>query len=202
MNKFLIKGILLDVGGVLMTNGWGHELRKKIMEAFGIEAEADERHQMFFEIYERDKLSFDEYLIKTFFYKKRSFSLEELKSSIFSAVRLYDETIEWLKKIKEQYHLRIGILSNEGRALAEDRFKRFDASFVDFFLVSAFVKMRKPDPDLYRLALDLMQASAEEVIYIDDRKLLIENALTLGIKGIYHQELALTKKQFEQLIHL
>lgn len=200
MYKFLIKGLLLDVGGVMMSNGLDHQLRQKIAQEFDLEEEVNQRHAIFFEIYERDKLSFDEYLKRTIFYKKRSFSLEEIKNAIFSSVQLYEDMILWLKEIKKKYHLRIGIISNEGRALAENRFKRADFSFIDFFLVSAFAKMRKPDPDLYRLALDLLQLTPSEVIYIDDRNLLIESAQSLGIQGIWHQNLANTKKQFGEII--
>ncbi len=46
--------------------------------------------------------------------------------------------------------------------------------------------MRKPDEEIYRLALDIAQVAPEEVVYIDDRKMFVEVAENLGLKGVHH----------------
>ncbi len=72
----LIKALFLDVGGVLMSNGWDHRLRQKTAEKFGIEYdEMDRRHQLIFNTYEIGKLTFDEYLEYTVYFKENVISL-------------------------------------------------------------------------------------------------------------------------------
>ena len=47
-------------------------------------------------------------------------------------------------------------MSNEGRELNEHRIRTFGlADFVDFFVSSCFVHFRKPDTDIFQMAIDL-----------------------------------------------
>ncbi len=195
MENHLIKALFLDVGGVLMTNGWDHRLRMRTAETFGIEyEEMTDRHSLVFDTFETGKLSFDEYLKRIIFYKKRSFSMDEVKHFIFEAVQPYAEMIDYVKKLKKTYQLKIGVISNEGRELAVDRIRRFMlAEFVDFFIISSFVHFRKPDLDIYRLAIDVAQVPPTQTVYIDDRPLLIQVAKSLGLQGIHHTSVEATK---------
>jgi putative hydrolase of the HAD superfamily len=184
------RALFLDIGGVLLTNGWDRALRKKIADFFQIDyAEMDSRHQFIFDTFEIGKMSFDEYLGHVIFYLPRSFSLEEIKQYIFNVAHAYDEMIALIKEIKHQYGLKVGVVSNEGKELAIDRIHRFGLdSFIDFFIISSFVHLRKPDCDIYRLALDIAQVSASQVVYIEDRQLLVTVAQGLGISSIHHTE--------------
>jgi len=84
--------------------------------------------------------------------------------------------------------------SNEGRELTRHRIGKFSlAEFVDFFVVSCFVHFRKPDTDIFHMALDLAQVPPDQVIYVEDRLMFIEVAGTLGIRGIHHTGYASTK---------
>lgn len=79
-------------------------------------------------------------------------------------------------------------VSNEGKELTEYRIRKFElASMIDVFISSCFVHYRKPDPDMFRIALDISQARPDETIYIDDRPMFVEVATTLGINGITHE---------------
>jgi putative hydrolase of the HAD superfamily len=58
-----ITTLFVDVGGVLLTNGWDHLARKRAAKHFKLDwAEMDERHRLVFETHEEGKLSFEEYL--------------------------------------------------------------------------------------------------------------------------------------------
>jgi len=203
MDNNLIKCLFLDVGGVLMSNGWGHELRQKVSEVFNIEYdEMNMRHTQMFDIYENGKITFDEYLTKSIFFKKRDFSLQQLKTYIFDAVRPFQEMMDFIKEVKKEHGLKVALVSNEGRELAEDRFRRFDMSFVDFFIVSSFVHYRKPDVDIYHLAIDTAQVLPSEILYIDDREFLTEIGEGLGMHAIWHQNIESTKKQMAEKFNL
>ena len=91
-------------------------------------------------------------------------------------------------------------VSNEGRELSVYRVQQFKlGTFIDFFVSSCFVHYRKPDADIYRIALDIAQVSPQQVIYIDDRAMFVEVAQGLGIRGIIHTGHEATRKALEGL---
>ncbi len=183
-----ITTLFLDIGGVLLTNGWDRHSRRHAAEKFGLDfAEMDERHHLTFDTYEEGKLSLEDYLTRVVFYEKRPFSREDFKTFMFAQSQALPEMLELMQRIKKKYRLEVGAVSNEGRELTIFRIKKFNLkSFIDFFVSSCFVHFRKPDKDMYRIALDIAQAPGEQSVYIDDRAMFVEVARSLGINGIHH----------------
>lgn len=183
-----ITTLFLDVGGVLLTNGWGHESRYQAAEKFNLDkAEMDEWHHLAFDTYELGKLTLDEYLNRTVFYKKRDFTKNEFKKFMFSQSKPFPEMIAFIKNLKNKYNLKVAVVNNEARELNAYRIEKFNLSgFVDFFISSSFVHFRKPDIDIFKLALDVAQVKPKEVVYIEDRPMFVSVAKTLKIKGIKH----------------
>ena len=69
-----IKTIFLDIGSVLLTNGWDRKSRKLALEKFNLSSEDFEpRHEDIFALYEEGNVTLDYYLDKTVFYKERPF---------------------------------------------------------------------------------------------------------------------------------
>lgn len=196
-----ITTLFLDIGGVLLTNGWDHNIRKHAAEKFGLDYdEMNERHHLTFDTYEEGKLSLDEYLNRVVFYRDRSFSREEFKAFMYAQSRPYPEMIELMRALKNQYGLEVAAVSNEGRELTMYRVQEFKlGTFIDFFISSCFVHFRKPDEDMYRIALDIAQARPERVVYIDDRPMFVEVARGLGIEGIIHTGSETTRTALEGL---
>ncbi len=185
-----ITTLFLDVGGVLLTNGWGHESRALAAKAFDLNLdEMEGRHHLTFDTYEVGKLTLEEYLSRTVFYEQRPFTRETFREFMFAQSQPYAEMIELVRKLKAQHGLRIATVNNEARELNSHRIQRFKlAEFVDFFISSCFVHFRKPDADIFRLALDISQVPAEQVVYIDDQPLFVQVAEGLGIRGIRHTD--------------
>ena len=74
-----------DIGGVLGTNGWDGEVRRKVAERFGLDlTEIEPRHHLMFDSYERGYLRFDDYLRYVFFASPREFTLDELRETLAS----------------------------------------------------------------------------------------------------------------------
>ena len=196
-----ITTLLVDIGGVLLTNGWDHNSRRHAAETFGLDYdEMSERHHLTFDTYEEGKLSLDAYLTRVVFYQERSFSREEFKTFMYAQSKPYPDMIQLIRRLKTQYSLRVAAVSNEGRELTIHRVQQFEVrTFVDFFISSCFVHYRKPDEDMYRIALDISQAQLEQVIYIDDRAMFVEVARDLGIKGIIHSGYEATRTSLEGL---
>jgi putative hydrolase of the HAD superfamily len=191
-----IRALFLDIGGVLLTNGWDHNMRARAADKFGLNyEEMNERHHLTFDTYEVGKLSLDEYLNRVVFYETRSFSREEFKTFMYAQSQPFHEMIGLMGGLKAQHGLRMAAISNEGRELTTYRVQQFElGAFIDFFVSSCFVHYRKPDADIYRIALDIAQTNPDQVIYIDDRALFVEVAQGLGIRGILHKDYATTRK--------
>ncbi len=196
-----ITTLFLDIGGVLLTNGWDHNTRTRAAEKFNLDyEEMNERHHLTFDTYEEGKLSLDEYLQRVVFYEKRSFSVNEFKAYMYAQSKPYPEMLELILKLKKQYGLEVAAVSNEGRELTTYRVQQFQlGTIIDFFVSSCFVHFRKPDSDMYRIALDIAQVRPDQVIYIDDRAMFVEIAQGLGIKSILHSEYATTRTALANL---
>lgn len=191
-----ITAIFLDIGGVILTNGWDHTMREKAAQKFDLDwNEFEERHKEFYDAHETGKTTLDEYLNKVVFWKPREFSLPRFKDYMFSQSKPHVEMINLICELKKKYHLKIIFVSNEGRDLAEYRIRTYRlASFGDCFCLSCFIHFQKPDPQFYRLALDICQVPNNQIIYIDDRENLIEAAEGMGIRGIKHTSVESTKQ--------
>ena len=196
MSTRTIKALFLDIGGVLLTNGWDRSMRKRAAETFALDhAEMDERHHLTFDTYEEGKLSLDEYLQRVVFYERRPFTPDDFKQFMFAQSQPYPEMIELVKTLKARYNLKIATVSNEGRELTLYRLHHFGLTeFVDFFVSSCFVHYRKPDADIYRIALDIGQIEPDAIVYVDDRPLFVDIANSLGMHGLHHKDYATTKQ--------
>jgi putative hydrolase of the HAD superfamily len=192
-----IKTLFLDIGGVLLTNGWDRPTRRRAAGTFGLDIDdLNERHHLIFDTYEEGKLSLDTYLDRVVFCHKRHFSRRAFKQYMFAQSRPFPEMLGLFAKLKGRYGLKIAIVSNEGRELMEYRIRKFRlARFVDFFVASCFVHFRKPDEDIFRIALDIAQTPAERVAYVEDRAMFVEVAESLGIRGIHHTGYESTMKE-------
>ncbi len=199
-NSHEITALFLDIGGVLLENGWDLAKRRRAAEIFDLDAdEMNERHHLTFDTYEEGKLNLDEYLDRVVFFRERTFSRDDFKSFMFLTTP-YRRIIDLVCELKAKYGLKAAVLSNEGRELAARRIHDFDLTgFIDFFIVSGFVHLRKPDEDIYRLALDVAQVPAGRVVYVEDRAMFVEVARKLGIRAIHHTGYASTLEQLEAL---
>ncbi len=196
-----ITHLFTDLGGVLLTNGWDRGLRKLVATRFNVDpAEMDERHHLTYDTYEAGKISLSVYLSRVIFWEPRDFTEEAVVDFMLSQAKSFPEMIELYKRIKANNEIRIVVVSNEGRELTADRIQRFGLKeFVDIFVVSSYVHFRKPDEDIFRLALDVAQAEPGEVVYVDDRHMFVEVACRLGMREVWHRDLDGTKAAFAEL---
>jgi putative hydrolase of the HAD superfamily len=188
--------IFTDIGGVMLTNGWDRSGRKKAIRKFDLDpVETEERHHLTFDTYESGKISLDEYLTRLVFYKKRNFTKAAFRQFMFEQSKPFPDMLRLIRGIKEKYGIKIAVVSNEGRELNNYRIQTFRLNeFVDFFISSSFVHFRKPDADIFKVALDIAQVKPEKVIYIEDRPMFVQVADGLGIRGIVHTDYETTRQ--------
>ncbi len=196
-----IRCLFLDIGGVLLSNGWDHEFRHRAAAHFNLDKdEMEQLHSLLFVTYEEGKITLDEYLDKVIFYTKRDFTRTEFTNFMFSLSTPDLEMISFIKKLKLQYGLKIIAVSNEGREINNYRINTFKLNEIfDFFVSSCFVHLRKPDAAIVRLAFDGAQVPIDEIVYIDDVQLFVDVAKSIGIAGIHHTSYQSTCKQLSNL---
>jgi putative hydrolase of the HAD superfamily len=185
-----ITALFVDIGGVLLTDGWDRDARKRAATNFKLElAEMEDRHHLAFDTYEEGKLTLEEYLDRVVFYQKRPFTRVRFRRFMFAQSKPYPEMISLVAQIKVRHGVKIAVVSNEGRELNVYRIRKFKLDgFVDSFISSCFVHVRKPDADIFRLALDIAQATARQVVYVDNTPMFVQIAEGLGIRSILHTD--------------
>ena len=108
---------------------------------------------------------------------------------MFRQSKPFTEMIELVRNLKAKYNLKVFVVSNEAREVNAYRIRQFKLDgFVDAFISSCFVHLRKPDADIFRLALDIAQVPARQIIYIDNTPLFVLVAERLGIRSILHTD--------------
>ena len=182
--------LFVDIGGVLLTDGWGRDARKLAMEHFKLDAaEMEDRHLITWNTYQEGNFTLEEYLDRVIFYKERRSAGSEFHHFMFAQSKPYPEMLELIARLKARYGLKIVVVSNEGRELNAYRIDTFKLiEIADVFISSCFVHLRKPDVDIFRLAMDVAQVPPPQVLYIENTAMFVEIAEGLGIRGILHTD--------------
>jgi putative hydrolase of the HAD superfamily len=196
----MITTIFFDIGGVLLSDGWGHASRRAAAEKFGLDwEEYADRHEKVAHAIETDCLSLDAYLIRTIFYRPRSFTREEVRDFIFAQSQPHPEALEIAQRLAAARKYFMATINNEILELNTYRLEKFGLrSIFPVFFSSCFLGIRKPDEAIYRLALRVSQRHAEECIFIDDREVNLECPRELGMQTILYQSAAQLRDALEQ----
>jgi len=197
----LIDTLFVDIGGVLLSDGWGRASRARASLEFGLDAqELEDRHHQAFEAYEVDKIDLDRYLELVVFHSDRPFTAAQFRKFMFAESKPVPEMIRMVRDLKAEHGLKVVAVSNEGRELNAHRIATFELdTVVDFFVSSCYVGLRKPDPDIFRLALDASRAIPAKVAYLENTPMFVGIANGLGIHGILHLDPESTKKALASL---
>ena len=184
-----ITTLFWDIGGVILTNGWDHESRKEAAATFHFDwDEFRDRHDLSFPAFDSGLIALNEYLDRTLFYRTRPFSREEFTAFMFAQSKEYPETRAILDKVTNTRKYLVAALNNEPLELNQYRIEAFDLrrNFLVFFS-SCYVRARKPEETIFRVALEVTQRPPEQCLFIDDRPLNLESPRKLGMNAIHHQ---------------
>jgi putative hydrolase of the HAD superfamily len=181
-----ITALFWDIGGVVLSNGWDGSARAEAARLFSLDpADFDERHRRAEDELETGEITLETYLDRTVFFRERSFTRDQFKNFIFAQSRENKETRLLLDELTASGRYLLAALNNESEELNVYRIHKFDLArnFMAFFS-SCYLRVRKPDPHIYRLVLGITHRAPEECIFIDDRPANLEPARALGIGTI------------------
>ena len=187
-----IKALFWDNGGVFLTNGWDRNSRRAAVEKFHLDwNDFEDRHELMLDAFETGRATLDDYLHRTVFYHDRSFSSDDFKAFMFAQSQPYAEPLAFLGQVARSRRFLMGSLNNESREINEYRIDKFALrDYFEAFFSSCYLGVRKPDPEIYKLALKITQQKPAECILIDDRGLNLEVAREVGIQTILFKNLA------------
>jgi putative hydrolase of the HAD superfamily len=185
-----VRALFWDVGGVLLTNAWDHTERAAALEHFGLdEKEFHDRHETVVASFESGKTTLDEYLDQTVFYHARPFTREAFKEFMFSLSQPIPEVLKYARTLASTGKYFMGTINNESRELNQYRIDKYEFHRIfRLFVSSCFVGLRKPENQIYKLALDITQLNPEECVFIDDRNPNLECPAKMGMHTIQMQD--------------
>ena len=100
-----LKVLFLDIGGVLLSNGWGHVSREKAAKEFNLNyPEINTLHEFIFNVYEIGSISLDEYLDIVIFNRPREFTKQDFKAFMFEQSTELPGMLQWLVEWRRSGH--------------------------------------------------------------------------------------------------
>jgi putative hydrolase of the HAD superfamily len=184
-----IKVLLFDVGGVLLTNGWDRAARELACAHFNLDWEDfEDRHEYVAPDLEVGKLTMTEYLRRTVFYRDRSFTEEAFVDFMKAQSAAMPESLALLADLAASGDYVLATLNNESRELNDYRIETFGLRrYFSLFLSSCYLGLKKPEEEIYRVAVDVTQHRPEQCVFIDDRELNLECAGRAGINPVHFE---------------
>ena len=193
----MISTIFFDIGGVLLTDGWGHDSRRAAAQQFSLDwDDLSERHEKVAHPLETNRITLERYLERVIFHQPRSFSRDDFREFIFAQSQPKPESLEILHQLTTVKKYFLATLNNEVLELNNYRIERFGLQqYFPVFFSSCYLGLRKPDEAIYRMALQVTQRQPTECLFIDDREVNLECPRELGLRTIHFQDAAQLRRE-------
>jgi putative hydrolase of the HAD superfamily len=109
-----------------------------------------------------------------------------------------EEALAYALELEQRPNVLVAVISNTNAM----HVRWLDAhlpelSTFDLVMMSNELGVGKPDPAVYRLALELLDVEASQALFVDDVEENVAAARALGIHGIVHSDWAITRPQIE-----
>lgn len=187
-----VTALFFDVGGVILTNGWDRDARQAAELKFGLDpGEFEDLHERAFPDFEIGRTTLDQYLERTVFQRKRTFSPQDFINFMYAQSCELPESRAVADRLAHSGRYLMAALNNEGAELNAYRIETFHLrrTFAAFFS-SCYAGARKPDAPIYEMAMNITQRSPDECIFVDDRDLNLECPRRLGMGTILFRNAA------------
>lgn len=182
-----IRAVIFDLGGVLVRTE-DQTPRRELAERLGIT-----RQEMYYLVFDSPsarqaslgEISAEEHMESlrlALDVPPQEFST--VPGAFWSGDRLDMSLVDYIRSLRPAY--KTALLSNawnDLRGVLTDRWKIADA--FDELIISAEVGIVKPDPRIYRLALQRLQVSPQEAVFVDDFIENIEGGKAVGLHTIH-----------------
>jgi epoxide hydrolase-like predicted phosphatase len=90
--------------------------------------------------------------------------------------------VAYLREQRQDH--KVALISNAWSGLRAFITRKGFVDVFDHMIISAEVGIMKPDPRIYQLALEELEAKADESVFIDDVLVNVDSARSIGMLGI------------------
>ncbi len=194
----MIKGVVFDLGGVLLDNP-ASKMKSFISAVLDVSEEVlVTQISPLMADFQKGRISESEVLsqVSSDYEGKRSGYCSIWRKAIESAYSPKKEMFSLLSELKQK-GLKLGILSNTEMPVIEV-LKKKDYSIFDVLVFSCLEGVRKPEKEIYWLLVNRLGLKAEEIIFIDDREENIISASQIGLKSILFNSPQQVKAEISQ----
>jgi epoxide hydrolase-like predicted phosphatase len=194
----MIKAIIFDFGGVVITNGT-KTFTGILAERYGVPLDSfSHLDKGIGSDYRRGKITRHEFWNQVFKDLHISGDIDSLEEEWVSHYKTIRETIAMIEELRKKY--KVYYLSDNRR----DRVEKINNNntFLHLFedgIFSSEVGIRKPDPEIYKLALQKANVEPKEAVFIDDKEKNLIPAIGLGMHGIHFTEPSIVRKELQKL---
>ncbi len=126
-------------------------------------------------------------------------SVGELREAFFSGDFLDESLMALIRSVRPA--VKTGLISNawdNARKAFTVKFAIADA--FDVMVISAEEKVMKPDPRIYRMALERLGVSGAESIFVDDVLENVRGAEARGMRGVHFRSAEQARREIERLL--
>jgi putative hydrolase of the HAD superfamily len=189
-----------DIGGVLLTNGWDRHARADAARQFQFDhADFETRHARVVEEFDAGRMSLDEYMADTLFFRRREFTREAFKDFMYAQSKPFPDVLRLAEALAAKPDCFMAALNNESLPLNQYRIERFGLRrYFRCFFSSCYLGVRKPGRKIYELALQMTQAHPEDCVFIDDRPENLDPARELNMRAVRCVDAQQLKKDLEE----
>ena len=126
--------------------------------------------------------------------------MQAFREQFWGGDRLDTELVAYIRQLRRSY--KTGLLSNAFSDLRQVVTEVWDfADAFDEMIISAEVGLVKPDPRIYRLALDRLGVAPEEAVFIDDLLRNVEGARAVKMNAIHFGNPQQARSELEYLLN-
>lgn len=196
-----IKAVFFDLGGVLVRTEY-QAPRQHLAERLGMEY--DDLIKIVFDSESAQKATVGEVTAAEHWalimkrLKRPDSELQSIRDEFFAGDIVDHELLDFIRSLRGNY--KTGLISNAFDDLRPFILReKFEDAF-DHMIISAEVGAAKPSAKIYQIALDQLEVSANEAVFVDDFYENIEGCEKVGIKGIYFKNPEFTLEQLQKLL--
>ncbi|KKP70098.1 hypothetical protein A2X44_00040 [candidate division CPR3 bacterium GWF2_35_18] len=187
INRPKIKAIFFDLGEVVLTNDWTFDCPEKdqeFYEEYGIK-EFSYVKNPYFDDFVRGKISQKKYWTETLAYFKAKHNNPQRAIAIQKKYqKAKPGMLKLLANLKDNGY-RLAVISTITNELLEYKSKKFGLEkYFEEIITSGHTGYKKPDKEIYQIAMYKMKVSPQESLFVDDGQKYVNGAITCGMYAI------------------
>ena len=196
-----IRAVFFDLGGVIVRTEY-QAPRQQLAERLGMEYEDLDRIVFDSESGHQASLgaitSLQHWEAVMDRLKRPYEEMSKIRDEFFAGDILDREILAFLRALRGKY--KTGLISNAWSDLRDYLVReKMDDAF-DHIVISAEVGVAKPDPKIFKIALEKAGVSPNEAVFVDDFYHNIEGCEKVGMKGIHFKDTQSALQQLKLLL--